>query len=80
MLRRVLPPIFRQSWKPLAFPKEGFPSILPDVKVEEETHPKYLAKRYYPVQLGDVLKSRYQVVGKLGWGVTSIVWLARDLK
>lgn len=39
----------------------------------------YNADTYYPVQIGEVLNSRYQVVGKLGYGVTSTVWLARDL-
>ncbi|KAJ5333044.1 protein kinase domain protein [Penicillium brevicompactum] len=30
--------------------------------------------------IGDVLNSRYQVVGKLGFGVSSTVWLARDMR
>ncbi|KAJ2913832.1 hypothetical protein MD484_g6588, partial [Candolleomyces efflorescens] len=47
--------------------------------LEEETLPDYLAARYYPVQIGQLLDSRYQVVGKLGFGTTSTVWLARDL-
>lgn len=34
---------------------------------------------YYPVQIGDFYKhDRYQVVGKLGFGVSSTVWLAAD--
>lgn len=41
--------------------------------------PDYLAERYYPVRIGDLFASRYQVVGKLGFGATSTVWLARDL-
>jgi hypothetical protein len=51
-----------------------------DVKFDEETIPGYSAKRYFPIQIGGILKNRYQVVGKLGWGVTSTVWLARDLE
>jgi hypothetical protein len=47
--------------------------------IEEETIPDYLADRYYPVRIGDVIRDRYQVVGKLGYGTTSTVWLARDL-
>ncbi|KAM0666464.1 hypothetical protein ACQRIU_004319 [Beauveria bassiana] len=35
--------------------------------------------RYYPVQIGQVFADRYQVVGKLGFGATSTVWLAHDL-
>ncbi|KAJ8060985.1 hypothetical protein OCU04_010063 [Sclerotinia nivalis] len=32
------------------------------------------------MRIGDVLSSRYQVVGKLGFGNSSTVWLARDLQ
>jgi hypothetical protein len=54
--------------------------VLPEsLKIEEETLPDYLAERFYPVRIGEVLASRYQVVGKLGYGMTSTVWLARDL-
>ncbi|PYH75264.1 CMGC protein kinase [Aspergillus vadensis CBS 113365] len=48
-------------------------------EVEEETLPTYDVKTYYPVRLGEVLDGRYQVVAKLGYGVTSTVWLGRDL-
>jgi serine/threonine protein kinase len=48
-------------------------------KIEEETLQDYLPERFYPVRIGEVLASRYQVVGKLGYGATSTVWLARDL-
>jgi hypothetical protein len=34
------------------------------------------AERYYPVRIGELLESRYQIVGKLGFGITST---ARDL-
>ncbi|KAJ5362017.1 hypothetical protein N7541_002861 [Penicillium brevicompactum] len=30
--------------------------------------------------IGDALNSRYQVIGKLGFGVSSTVWLARDMR
>ncbi|OJI83058.1 hypothetical protein ASPTUDRAFT_57031 [Aspergillus tubingensis CBS 134.48] len=48
-------------------------------EVEEETLPTYDVKKYYPVRLGEVLDGRYQVVAKLGYDVTSTVWLGRDL-
>lgn len=47
--------------------------------MEEENFPFYQPTRYYPVHIGEILASRYQVVGKLGFGVTSTAWLARDL-
>ena len=62
------------------FPSQGFKRISESQKIEEEWMPDYVASRYYPVRLGDVLASRYQVVGKLGFGAVSTVWLARDLK
>ncbi|GAB7322923.1 hypothetical protein MBLNU13_g05463t1 [Cladosporium sp. NU13] len=48
-------------------------------KVEEETIPEYVATRYYPVRIGQIFRNRYQVLGKLGFEITSTVWLARDL-
>ncbi|KAJ5399741.1 hypothetical protein N7465_010230 [Penicillium sp. CMV-2018d] len=36
--------------------------------------------QYYPANIGDVLISKYQIIGKLGFGTTSTVWLARDLE
>ncbi|KAJ5903916.1 hypothetical protein N7504_006299, partial [Penicillium tannophilum] len=48
--------------------------------IEEETIPGYVAARYYPTRIGEILKDRYQVVGKLGFGASSTVWLARDME
>ncbi|KAF3484178.1 protein kinase [Arthroderma uncinatum] len=55
--------------------------LLPrDVKLEEEELPDYNSQYFYPVRLGDVFESRYQVITKLGFGVGSSVWLCRDLE
>ncbi|KAM4054498.1 kinase [Hirsutella rhossiliensis] len=32
------------------------------------------------VRIGEVIRDRYQVVAKLGYGMTSTVWLSRDLR
>jgi hypothetical protein len=48
-------------------------------KIEEESVPGYKAESFYPVILGDVFNSRYQVLAKLGFGTASTVWLCRDL-
>jgi len=48
--------------------------------VEEERLPGYKAEEYYPVHLGEVFVSRYQVLAKLGYGGGSTVWLCRDLE
>ncbi|KAG6156530.1 hypothetical protein E4U11_005606 [Claviceps purpurea] len=69
----------RLAWKPLAFPSEGFAVIPADERIEEETLPNYATSQYYPVAIGEIFRARYQVVGKLGFGTTSTVWLARDL-
>ncbi|KAI9147615.1 serine threonine protein kinase, CMGC group [Paramyrothecium foliicola] len=49
-------------------------------KIEEELFPDYVASRYYPARIGEVLGQRYQIVGKLGYGASSTVWLARDFE
>lgn len=48
--------------------------------IEEETLPDYDAEHFYPIHIGDTLNARYSVLGKLGYGITSTVWLCRDLK
>ena len=35
---------------------------------------------FHPVHLDDVLGERYRVCRKLGFGASSTVWLAKDLK
>jgi serine/threonine-protein kinase SRPK3 len=49
-------------------------------KIEEEDVPSYIPEDYDPVYIGEVFKSRYQVVTKLGFGVNSTVWLCRDIR
>ncbi|KAK0104963.1 hypothetical protein ONS95_005224 [Cadophora gregata] len=61
-------------------PTSGFVTLDPNTKIEEEHLPSYIPDDYYPVYIGEVLGSRYQVVGKLGFGANSTVWLCRDLR
>lgn len=77
-LRRL--PWLRPPWKPLPFANTNLARIAPDAKVEEENIPDYMASRYYPVRIGQVLRDRYQIVGKLGFGAYSTVWLALYLQ
>lgn len=49
-------------------------------QIEEETLPKYNVNAFYPTRLDEILNDRYQVITKLGFGVTATVWLARDLQ
>lgn len=64
---------------PLRFPSTGF-DVVPDCHIlEEEQFDEFKAGQYYPVNIGDVYDSKYQILGKLGFGTTSTVWLARNL-
>ncbi|KIW13716.1 hypothetical protein PV08_08907 [Exophiala spinifera] len=49
-------------------------------KIEEETLPFYSPSNFYPVYTGEILGAKYRVVGKLGFGASSTVWLAWDLE
>lgn len=70
----------RLTWKPLAFPKGGTIRLDASEKVEEETVPGYDPNQYCSIRIGEILRERYQIVGKLGFGTTSTVWLARDFE
>ncbi|KAJ5667820.1 protein kinase domain protein [Penicillium maclennaniae] len=56
------------------------PPLPPGILVDEEISPVYNSKYFYPVKPGEVLADRYQNLVKVGWGVSSTVWLARDLQ
>lgn len=53
---------------------------LPRPFLEEETLDCYSPDQFYPVAVGEVLNSSYKVVGKLGYGAQSTVWLCRDIR
>ena len=56
------------------------PDIISSLKpIEEETNPKYNPHAFYPAKYGETLHDRYQIVAKLGYGVTATVWIAKDL-
>ncbi|KAK9366826.1 protein kinase [Lipomyces kononenkoae] len=77
--RRLRQVRHRQPSPPRRFSDVGCQLIGLDYLVEEETLPFYEDDQYYPVRIGEVFKSRYQVVGKLGYGAYSTAWLCRDL-
>lgn len=70
----------KMSIQPRTFPTDGFAALPQHEKFEEERLIGYKAENFYPVRLGEVFKSRYQVVAKLGFGTASTVWLCRDLQ
>ncbi|KAL4938853.1 hypothetical protein BDV06DRAFT_231493 [Aspergillus oleicola] len=74
-------PSFLRSVSPVReFPQSSFPLLDPTQKLEEETLSWYSPDGFYPVKIGEVFQSRYQVVGKLGYGGYSTIWLCRDLR
>ena len=57
------------------------PKSLPlDVPVDEETIHGYDPKNFYHPNPGDVLDHRYMLKAKIGWGTSSTVWLAQDVR
>ncbi|KAI7158041.1 hypothetical protein KC349_g5190 [Hortaea werneckii] len=79
----TLPPEWfasRQASPIRRFPDNGFNLIDSTTKVEEEKWPWYSTEAFYPARIGELLKSRYQIIGKLGYGGQSTAWLCRDLR
>ncbi|RDH27928.1 kinase-like domain-containing protein [Aspergillus welwitschiae] len=66
-------------WPVRNYSQSSLPLLDPTEKLEEETLPWYSPERSYPVRIGEVFQSRYKVVGKLGYGGYSTIWLCRDL-
>lgn len=66
--------------RPRVFPTGGFSLIDIGEKVEEEKLAHYRPERFYAARLGEVFQSRYQAIGKLGYGAHSTAWLCRDLR
>ncbi|KAJ9213843.1 hypothetical protein DTO166G4_4622 [Paecilomyces variotii] len=64
---------------PRVFPTSGFELLDQSIEFDEETLPTYQPEKYYPVNQGEILNDRYQTLAKIGYGVTSTVWLAKDL-
>lgn len=77
LLRRTKSVLKQAPSPPRQYLNVKFPLTNPSEKVEEEN---FGIERYYPARIGDVLSSRYQIVGKLGFGKSSTVWLAQDLQ
>jgi hypothetical protein len=72
--------LFRKPpWPPLHFLAIGFEVVSEHVILEEEQLQECKRGPYYPVNIGGVFDAKYQIVGKLGVGVSSTVWLARDM-
>ena len=80
VLKWAMNSIRRASSPPIRFPASGFEVVNDSKVLDEERFEGFKTGRYYPVNIGDIFASKYQVIGKLGFGDTSTVWLARDLR
>ncbi|KAI6018886.1 putative CDK4/6 [Pisolithus marmoratus] len=78
-LWRIVRRLTRKPLTPRQFQMTGFEVIGSSQLVEEETWEWYQPGLFYPVRIGEIFKSQYQVVGKLGYGAHSTAWLCRDL-
>ncbi|KAL8669989.1 MAG: hypothetical protein Q9168_005451 [Polycauliona sp. 1 TL-2023] len=52
--------------------------LAPTQPLNEEFLERYIPGLYHPVKLGDTFNHRYKIERKLGWGLQSTVWLAKD--
>jgi len=44
--------------------------------LEEENLPGYSAADFYPVRIGEEFNLKYKILGKLGYGSNSTIWLS----
>jgi hypothetical protein len=71
----------RAPLSPLRFPTAGFEVVPASEQLEEERLDEFKTSNYCPVEIGKLFAAdKYQAVGKLGFGSTSTVWLARNLQ
>lgn len=56
-----------------------YATLDPSYQIEEETLRGYKAEHYYPLKTGEIFQHRYSVIGKLGYGTASTVWLCHEL-
>lgn len=72
--------LWKQPLAPKPLSTRPYPTLNASTPLEEENMPHYNAADWYPVFIGEVFESRYQVLGKLGFGLNSTIWLSRDLQ
>ncbi|KAJ5956297.1 hypothetical protein N7501_010576 [Penicillium viridicatum] len=67
--------------KPLHLPPIDPTFAIPShAVVDEERCPDYTPQDYYTARPGETLGNNYQLLAKIGWGMSSTVWLARDIR
>lgn len=79
VLNRARNAIRKTASPPKRFDQSHAPMLNSSETLEEEDLPGYSPHHYFPVKIADVYDERYQMLSKLGYGVTSTVWLCRDM-
>lgn len=51
-----------------------------DILLEEESFSWYDRRAFYPVRIGEIFESKYEILLKLGYGSVSTAWLCRNLE
>ena len=64
----------------LTFANQGFSTLPADQNIEEEAHDSVSTRRYYPAYIGEIIENKYQIAGKLGYGLGSTIWLANRIQ
>ncbi|OBT85194.1 hypothetical protein VE02_05680 [Pseudogymnoascus sp. 03VT05] len=67
----------RDSVRPVSALNDGLDTRSQDI---EEGRDVYRPGGFHPVYIGNVYHDKYKVLNKIGYGVYSTVWLARDLQ
>ncbi|KAH7327609.1 kinase-like domain-containing protein [Rhizoctonia solani] len=49
-------------------------------KWDEEVIPSYKPESFYSAEIGETLNGMYELIAKVGFGTTSTVWLASDIR
>lgn len=80
LMKFVRQSLYRRPAAILRFPTSGFETVDDKTILEEEQFDEFNEGKYYPVNIGDVYHEKYQVLGKLGFGTTSTVWLAHNFQ
>ncbi|SLM37700.1 protein kinase domain protein [Lasallia pustulata] len=62
------------------FQQSAFHILNAAEKIREENLAWYKPEHFYPLRIGEVFHSRYEVLGKHGYGAYSTVWLCQDLR
>jgi len=70
-----------ENRKPLSTKASTAPKLLGlDALVEEESIPRYNPSHFYHPNPGEILDRRFELKAKIGWGSSSTVWLAKDIR